>query len=247
MLYGRVMTDAAPLLVFDLDGTLAETVGDLMLTLNHVLGREGVPTLTAAEGRRIVGQGSRALLAAAYAKAGRDLEDEKLERLFRDYLAYYEANIAVESHLFPGVVAALDRFAAAGWRFAVCTNKIAASSVELLKALGVAGRFAAICGQDTFRAHGQAIFKPDPRALLMTIERASGDPRRAVMVGDSKFDIATAKAAGVPVVAVDFGYTDVPARDLGPDRLISHFDELWDAVEGLVAERFAAAGTHASA
>jgi phosphoglycolate phosphatase len=241
------MTSSAPLMVFDLDGTLAETVGDLMRTLNFILGREGVPSLTLEEGRRIVGQGSKALIRAAHAKAGLSIPDDRLETLFRDFLAYYEANIAVESHLFPGAVAALDRFQAAGWRFAVCTNKIEKPSVDLLEALGVADRFDAICGQDTFRVDGQAIFKPDPRALLMTIAKAGGDPRRAIMVGDSKFDIATAKSANVPVVGVDFGYTDVPVRDLAPDRLISHFDALWEAAQELVAERFPASEEHASA
>jgi phosphoglycolate phosphatase len=100
--------------------------------------------------------------------------------------------------------------------------------VKLLKALGVADRFRAICGQDTF-----AWWKPDPRALLSTIEKAGGAAARTVMVGDSKTDIDTAKAAGVPVVAVDFGYTEVHVSELGPDRIISHFESLWDAVEQL--------------
>jgi phosphoglycolate phosphatase len=102
--------------------------------------------------------------------------------------------------------------------------------VQLLKALGIAGRFAAICGRDTF-----PYFKPDPRHLTLTIDRCGGDPRRAVMVGDSRSDIAAAKAAGVPVVAVTFGYTEVSVRDLHPDAVIDRFDELFGAVHGLIA------------
>ncbi len=224
---------AAPLLVFDLDGTLAETAGDLVRTLNFILDREGLGPVSLADGRKLVGQGARALIQGGFAQAGRSIAGEPLEALFRDFLAYYEANIAVESHLFPGVVAALDRFEAAGWNFAVCTNKVEHPSIRLLSELGVAGRFRAICGQDTFRVDGKTIAKPDPRHILLTIEKAGGDPARAIMVGDSKFDIEAAQRAKVPVVAVDFGYTDEPARTFGPDRVISHFDQLWEAVQGL--------------
>src|SRR5260370_12510754 len=115
-----------------------------------------------------------------------------------------------------------------GDRFAVCTNKLAWLSVRLLDALGLSGRFAAICGQDTF-----GMQKPDPEILRRTIQAAGGALQRAVMVGDSGTDIATARAAGVPVVAVDFGYSEAPSRDLRPDRLISHFDELADAAFAL--------------
>ena len=222
------MSTTAPLLVFDLDGTLADTAGDLLATLNWILVRDGLPEISPEETRRMVGRGARVLISRGYAAGGVELPPDRLEQLFHDFLAYYEDNIAVHSRLFPGVVAALDRFEAAGFALAVCTNKIEHPSVKLLDALGVAKRFRAICGQDTF-----AWWKPDPRALLSTIERAGGLPGRALMIGDSKTDIDTAKAARVPVVAVDFGYTEVPVQELGPDRIISHFDELWDAVGAL--------------
>ncbi len=162
------------------------------------------------------------------AHAGARLPDEKIDRLFEDFLAHYEAHICDATYLFPGVVDALDRFEAEGWRFAVCTNKIEQASVLLLGALGIAHRFAAICGKDTF-----SVSKPDGRALLMTIEKAGGSPQNAIMVGDSKVDIETAQKAGVPVVAVDFGYTDQPVANYKPNRVISHFDQLWDAVADL--------------
>ena len=164
-----------------------------------------------------------------YASAGRSIEKSALERRFREFLAHYEAHICEHSHLYPGVVAALDRLQGAGYTLAVCTNKIEVPSVKLLRALGVDGRFKAICGQDTF-----PMCKPDPHALLLTIDRAGGAAGRSVMVGDSITDIATAKAAAVPVIAVDFGYTDKPVVELGPDRVISHFDQLFDAVRAFV-------------
>jgi phosphoglycolate phosphatase len=217
-----------PLLVFDLDGTLADTAGDLVSTLNAILAREGLSGLGFEEARALVGAGARALVQRGLAAHGVKVSDARLDELFADFLAHYEAHIADATVLFPGVTEALDRFEAAGWGFAVCTNKIEYPSVLLLTALGVADRFRAICGKNTF-----AVSKPDGEALLQTITRAGGDRRRAVMVGDSKTDIDTARNADVPVVAVDFGYTDMPVDTFNPDRIISHFDELWDAVEAL--------------
>lgn len=231
------MQQNLPLLVFDLDGTLAETAGDLCATLNVILGREGLPPVSLADARKMVGAGARALIARGFAAVGRPLEEEKLERLFADFLGYYEDHIADESHLFEGVATALDRFEAAGFAFAVCTNKVEQPSVKLLTALGVDHRFRAICGQDTFQDNGVNIAKPDPRFLMKTIELAGGDPARAIMVGDSRTDIDTAKAAGIPVVAVDFGYTDQHVSAFAPDIVISHFDELWDAVARIEESR----------
>ncbi|ACL56296.1 phosphoglycolate phosphatase [Methylobacterium nodulans] len=218
----------APIVVFDLDGTLAETAGDLIATLNVVLDREGLPPMDVARARDFIGAGARALIARGFAAAGRDLAPDRLDALFRVFLAHYGQHLCVTSHLFPGAGPALDRLAAAGYRLAVCTNKVEDHSVRLLQLLGVADRFAAICGRDTFPWS-----KPDPRHLTETIARAGGDPARAIMVGDSRTDIATARAAGIPAVAVPFGYTDVPVRDLGPDVIIDHFDALFDAVQHL--------------
>ena len=219
-----------PLLVFDLDGTLAETAGDLIGTLNVILAREGVAPLPLAEARFMLGAGARALIQRGLAAVGRSVAPERLEQMFRDFLAHYEGRIAQESHLFPGVEAALDRFEAAGWGFAVCTNKMERASVKLLTELGAAHRFSAICGQDTF-----VLCKPYKEALIGTINAARGDIGRTIMVGDSRTDIDTARNAGVPVVAVDFGYTDRHVSEFAPDRVISHFDQLWSAVDGLLS------------
>ncbi len=217
-----------PLLVFDLDGTLADTAADLIATLNVLLIREGLAAIPFQDARAMVGAGAKALVQRGLKANGVDADEARLDALFTDFLAHYEAHIADESTLYPGVTAALDRFAAAGWGFAVCTNKIEYPSVLLLTALGVAGRFQAICGKDTF-----SISKPDGDALLATIAKAGGDPRRAIMVGDSQTDIETARNANIPVVAVNFGYTDKPVETYEPDRVIGHFDELWEAVEEL--------------
>jgi phosphoglycolate phosphatase len=227
----------AATLVFDLDGTLADTAPDLMGALNFVLKREGVAPLPVGAARRLLGAGGRALIQRGFAESGREIDAATLERLFVDFLAYYNAHIADGSTLFPGVVSCLDRCAGAGWRLAVCTNKMELSTKLLLGKLGVLDRFAFVCGQDTF-----GIGKPDPKPLVETVRAAGGALESAVMVGDSKTDVAIARAAGVPVVCVDFGYTDVPVAELGPDRVVSHFDAVFDAAVALLeAERRRAA------
>ena len=219
-------------LVFDLDGTLAETAGDLVGALNFVLEGEGVDAVPVSAARSLLGAGARALIQRGYARAGRALTQAKLDALFGRFLTHYNAHIADHSWLFPGVEACLDACLAASWRLAVCTNKLEHSAHLLLGKLGVAERFAFVCGQDTF-----GVAKPDPKPLLETIRKVGGRPDRTVMVGDSRTDIDTAKAAGVPVAAVDFGYTDTPVAELGPDRVISHFDALFEAAEALLGGR----------
>jgi phosphoglycolate phosphatase len=220
----------APTIVYDLDGTLADTAEDLMATLNWLLAREGFAPLKVETAGSLLGAGARALIKRGFGASGRSLDPHELEALFADYLTYYSAHIAVHTRLYPGVDKALARFARAGWRQAVCTNKIEGLAKLLIAKLGIADRFAFICGQDTF-----GIGKPDAAPLLKTIAASGGARERAIMVGDSATDIKTARAAGVPVVAVDFGYADVPVAELAPDRVISHFDELLEVGHALLS------------
>jgi phosphoglycolate phosphatase len=219
----------APTIVYDLDGTLADTAEDLVATLNWLLAREGLAPLKVESASSLVGSGARALIKRGFAASGETLDPRRLEALFVDFLAYYNAHIVDRSRLYPGAEEALRAFARAGWRQAVCTNKIEASAKLLIERLGIAGRFAFVCGQDTF-----GIGKPDARPLLETIAASGGSSARAIMVGDSGTDIKTARAANVPVVCVDFGYSDPPVAELGPDRVISHFDELEAACGALL-------------
>jgi phosphoglycolate phosphatase len=217
-------------IVFDLDGTLVDTAPDLVATLNALLARGGYRTVAYEDARIMIGGGARHMLAQALASQGVAPAPAALDRLFADFISHYAIHVADRSRPFPGLEAALDRLAAQGDRFAVCTNKLERLSLLLLERLGLAGRFAAVCGQDTF-----GIAKPDPELLRRTIARAGGSLERAVMVGDSAADVAIARGAGVPVVAVDFGYSDVPAARLKADLLIGHFDELPGAVAALLA------------
>jgi phosphoglycolate phosphatase len=219
----------APTVVFDLDGTLVDSAPDLVATLNVIFGRTGLPPVPYDAARNMVGGGARAMLARGLEAEGRKLATAEVDRLVSDFIDYYAAHIADHSRPFPGLDAALDELAAAGCRFAVCTNKLEWLSVRLLDALGLSKRFATICGADTF-----GLQKPDPELLRRTIARAGGDPRFAVMVGDSVSDIAAARAAGIPVVAVDYGYTETPVEELGPDRVISALSDLPRAVLDLL-------------
>ncbi len=219
-----------PTIVYDLDGTLADTADDLMGALNAVLISEGMAPLPVANARSMVGAGARALIQRGFAASGRELGARRLAALFGDFLAHYNAHIADLTQLYPGVETALEGFARLGWRQAICTNKLEGLAILLIEKLGVASKFAFVCGQDTF-----GIGKPDPKPLLETISACGGAPGRAIMVGDSATDIKTARAAGLPVIAVDFGYSEVPVAELGPDRVISHFDQLAEAC-GLLLE-----------
>jgi phosphoglycolate phosphatase len=218
-----------PIAVFDLDGTLADTAGDLVGTLNVILAQEGLSPVPVEAARDMIGVGARALIERGFEAAGKELAPSHLDGLFRQFMAHYSQNICIRTQLYPGVDAALDRLEEAGFILAVCTNKMEAHSVKLLDELGVGHRFAANCGRDTF-----PYFKPDSRHLTLTIERAGGHPSRAIMIGDSRTDIVTARNARIPVIAVPFGYTEVPVQELGPDLVIGHFDDLFEAVENLL-------------
>lgn len=210
-----------PILVFDLDGTFADTAPDLLDSLNFCLVAEGLPQADPADLLRYVSHGGRAMIERAFSINGSTAGTDAANRLIPAFLAHYEANMPGKSKPFPGVIEAMKTFTDAGYIHAICTNKFERMSKTLLKGIGTDFLFNAICGQDTFPYK-----KPDPRHLFDTIEMAGGDPDRAIMIGDSKTDIDTAKAAGIPVIAVDFGYSDRPVAELEPSIVISDYREL---------------------
>ena len=214
--------------VFDLDGTLVETAPDLIAATNHVMRLAGLAPVAAESIRPSISFGSRVMIETGFRQQGRTAKASEINRLQRHFLAFYEANIAVGSHPYPGLELALEALATKGARLAVCTNKQERLSRHLLDALGLSRHFTALAGRDTF-----PVFKPDPGHLIGVIAQAGGDPARAIMVGDSATDIRTARAAGIPVIGVPFGYTDVPIHALGPDLVIEHYRELEAAVQRL--------------
>lgn len=224
----------SPLIVFDLDGTLVDTAPDLVGALNYVLQREGLPLVPIASARNMIGAGARKLIERGLELDGRAMSTKEIDRLTDDFIVYYTDHIADASRPFECLNDSLDKLSAKGFRFAVCTNKLEGLSKLLLEKLEMTPRFAAICGADTF-----GVSKPDPAMLRQTIARAGGEVSSSIMVGDSGPDIGVARRAGVPVIGVTFGYTDIPVADLKPDRLISHMRELPAAVTDLAA-RFGA-------
>jgi phosphoglycolate phosphatase len=218
--------------VFDLDGTLVDTAPDLIGALNFILDREGLPPVPLHAARSMIGAGARKLIERGLELEGRAATVDNITRLTGDFIDYYAAHIADASRPFDGLESALDDLDARGYRFAVCTNKLEWLSKLLLDRLGLTRRFAAICGADTF-----GVAKPDPVILQQTVARAGGQLSSAIMVGDAGPDIGVARRAGIPVIGVEFGYTDVPIADLKPDRLIGHMRDLPAAVESLMLAR----------
>ncbi|WP_420133752.1 HAD-IA family hydrolase [Rhodopseudomonas sp.] len=215
--------------VFDLDGTLIDTAPDLINALNYILVREGMPAVPLAKARNMIGQGARRLLERGLELDGRVISPDDVNRLAVDFIDYYAANIAVESRPFEGLEATLDSLAGQGYQFAVCTNKLEWLSKLLLDQLGLSSRFAAICGADTFGAA-----KPDPTILRETVAKAGGTLASTVMVGDAGPDVGVARRAGVPVIGVEFGYTEVPIAELNPDVVVGHMRDLPQAVTRLL-------------
>ena len=225
------MSKLLPTVVFDLDGTLADTAPDIVATLNAVLASLGHAPLPNEHAITLIGAGARALLAKGLTSAGVGFDNAKLDTLFEQFLTHYEAHIAEKTQLYPGALAALDRLTADGFSIAVCTNKMERHSKLLLDKLGISHRFGAICGRDSF-----PYFKPDARHLTMTVTQSGGDHHHAIMVGDSITDIDTARNARLPVIGVGFGYSETPMGRLNPDIQIEHYDHLYEAVVSLAKD-----------
>ncbi|MUZ64653.1 HAD-IA family hydrolase [Agrobacterium vitis] len=214
--------NAAPAtIVFDLDGTLIDTAEDLVASLNHTIAAADLAPLEAEDLSHLVGHGARVMIERAFSLRGRPILEDQFQPLLERFIEHYKDHMPGKSQTYPGLLDALDRLDKAGHRLAVCTNKMEGLARPLLDGIGLTRYFAAITGGDTFEVR-----KPDAAHLLGTITKAGGDPRRAIMIGDSRNDILVARNAGIASIAVPFGYSDVPVADLDPDMIIGHFDEL---------------------
>jgi phosphoglycolate phosphatase len=207
--------------VFDLDGTIADTADDLADAANAALISEGFSSVPAPAIAKSAGYGTRAMLRSALSAGGYSADAEQMLRMAEKLVAHYEENIARKTRLFPGFAEAADLLQARGAKLVLCTNKRERLTAKLLSALGIGGLFEAVAGGDTFPFH-----KPDPRHVSELVRLAGGLLSAAVMVGDSEADVGAAKAAGIPVIAVGFGYASVPATELGADAVLNCFDEL---------------------
>lgn len=213
---------------FDLDGTLLDTHADLGAALNHTLGLAGRPPVPVAQVLDLIGGGARVMLDRALALTGHVLPEAEVSDLHRQLIAFYRDNIAVHSRLYPGGAEMLDALDARGVKIAVVTNKLESLAVQLLDELGLSSRLALILGGDSL---GPGRAKPAPDLLYEMIARLGGG--NAAFVGDTTYDTGAARAAGLPSVAVSFGFNDRPAHELGADAVIDHYDELVPALQAL--------------
>ena len=217
----------SPLLVFDLDGTLVDSLPDIAAALNRMLAARGLPALTHAQVAPMVGDGLQPLIDRAFAALNRSPDAEAAQ----EYLSDYEANVMVDTRLFDGIADVLAGMRQDGWRFAVCTNKPARAAQLLLEQLGIAGEFAAIGGGDSYAAR-----KPDPLHLQSTIREAGGDAAYSVMVGDHHNDIFAARDAGVKSIFAGWGYGR-PGMEAGATAICARPGDLLDAAKRLVELR----------
>lgn len=211
----------APTVVFDLDGTLidsARSIGDALAVL---LAGEGLPPVPLPAVTSMIGDGAARLLAAAYVHHGRPIDDAGVAVRLPHYERLLEAHAPSPADLYPQVRATVDRLRTAGCRLAVCSNKPDRATQAAIAAIGLGDRFDAVLG-----ARPELARKPAADMLRAVVDRAGGDIATTVMVGDNANDVGTARAAGVPVIAVSYGYPRMPVADLGADRVIDRMDQL---------------------
>ena len=209
-----------PAYIFDLDGTLVDTAPDLLAATNAVLTAAGRTAVAPQTLRHMVGFGARSLITQAFAATGPDATEDQLSRLMDDFIAHYRQNIAAESRPFPNVERTLAALAPVA-RLGVLTNKPQGLTDLLLPKLKMDRFFGAIHG-----AGRLSVAKPDAAVFHHVVEELGGAHPGAIMIGDSATDVATARAAGVPVILVSYGYTPVPARELGGDAVTDDFAEI---------------------
>lgn len=218
-------------IVFDLDGTLVDSAPDLQTAVNKVLEEKSRRPLTLLEIQHMIGDGMLKLLERAFLATGIPAPDEELPVFACRFLDFYEGHDTDQTRPYPGVKETLERLQAEGILMGVCTNKPQNATEGILTKLGLRQHFVAVTGGDAL--HG-GVRKPDPRHLLATLKAMDADPTNTVMVGDSPNDVHCARAAGMPVIAVSYGYTRRPIRESKPDIVIDDFADLPDALFRLV-------------
>ena len=214
------------LLVFDLDGTLVDSVMDLRAALNEVLRERGHRALSRAEVRHMIGDGVPALVARALAASGADPAEAPMA--LPRFLEIYEANPTQLSRPYPGVPETLTTLRRRGYRTAICTNKPQQATLAVMQGLDLLPLFDGVAGGDRF-----PVRKPHPGHLLQLIAELGARPEASAMIGDNENDAAAARSAAVPLVLVRYGYARVEPESLMADALLDHFSELPGALERL--------------
>lgn len=212
--------------IFDLDGTLIDSLPDVLGALNPVLAGVGRRPVTIDEGRLMVGGGAEPLIERAFDLTGEPLAPADVQIHVDAFAANYQAVPVRHTTIFDGVIPALEELCARGYRLGICTNKPHASAVDVLEALDLDKHFSSCIGKAARPFH-----KPDRRHYDAVAAELGADPCNSLYIGDSETDVETARNAGVPVILVPFGYSRKPAAELGGDRLIEHFSELVPTVD----------------
>jgi phosphoglycolate phosphatase len=207
--------------LYDLDGTLIDSAKDMQMAVSHVLADHGLQPVSEDDVRIFMGQGSKITMGKAFAKNGKSLDDDALSAATREFVRYYEADPVRHTTAFDGVAEVVAHFARLGLKQGVCTNKFEKPSRMILEGLGLMPPITDVAGADTF-----PVRKPNPKHILLLLERMGGEPERTVMIGDSIHDVEAAHGAGLPAVLVSWGYTVKPASELGAEAVIQRFDAL---------------------
>jgi phosphoglycolate phosphatase len=217
--------------IFDLDGTLADTSGDLLAAANvcfRGLGHGDVLTTATDAGTAV--RGVRAMLNLGFERLGLDYTDADIDEQFPVVVEAYGNDISTHTKLYPGAREAVSRLRDAGYKVGICTNKPEGLAEQLMAALDFRDAFHSLVGADTL-----PVRKPDPMPFLEAVTRAGGDPARAVLVGDTQTDRDTSTNAGAPSILVTFGPSDFDVASLKPEALMDHFDDLDEIVARLIA------------
>lgn len=217
-------------ILFDLDGTLVDSAGDLAASLDTLMAEKGLPPIGLETGRKLIGHGIANLVRSALKLRGASEADEDVAADLSRFMEIYGARLTRITRPYPGVEDALAQLHGQGWKMGVCTNKREKFARAIVDDLGLSQFFSIVSGPDTF-----GVSKPDPRQLHETA-KAAGGVMPVFFVGDSEVDVASAKAAGYPVIALTYGYSKVPLASLSPDALLNDFAGVPDAILALLGE-----------
>lgn len=207
--------------VFDLDGTLADTSGDLLAAANACFVGQGLGALLDQRDALTAFHGGRAMLRLGLSRQPKPWAEADVEALFSRFVENYADAIDIHTRLYPGAVPAVEALLAAGFKTAICTNKPEGLAETLLQRLGIRSLFGSLVGADTLPHR-----KPDPAPYREAVRRAGGQVSRSFLLGDTETDANCARAAGVPVVLVGFGPEGQSVQRLNPVALLNHFDDL---------------------